>query len=108
MYSMFSGLTKIESIDVKDDGVMMLSLPYSEGWKIFVDGEEADKFIIGSAFTGIGLNKGSHNIQMIYTTPGLFYGAVVTFVSLALTMAVFIGKARKNKADQRQDLYATV
>lgn len=73
-------------INVKEDGVMMISIPYSDGWDIMVDGEKTDKFTIGSAFTGIGLSKGSHSIQMKYTSPGLLKGALVSLISLILVI----------------------
>ena len=55
------------TIDVKEDGLMLLTIPYSEGWSAEVDGSEAEIIAINDALMGIRLSKGSHEIKLTYS-----------------------------------------
>ncbi|MBQ2155803.1 MAG: YfhO family protein, partial [Clostridiales bacterium] len=50
-------------IDVKEDGLLFLSIPYAEGWSAVVDGENAEITPIQDALMGIRLKAGSHDIS---------------------------------------------
>lgn len=71
-------------IDVKEDGTLLLTIPYDEGWRITADGEEAETFRIGEALMGIHLSAGTHQIQMKYTPPGLMSGSLISLVCALL------------------------
>ena len=63
--------------------VLQLSVPYSTGWKIYVDGEEADAFPSSIAYTGIYLDEGEHEIVAVYTSPWIVPGAILTICGVA-------------------------
>ena len=48
----------------------MFSIPYDDGWKITVDGKEAEQYRIGEALMGIDLEAGTHQIVLclLYTS----------------------------------------
>ena len=78
------------TIDVKEDGLMLLTVPYSEGWKATVDGAEAEIVPVNDALMGIRLNAGTHEIKLTYT-PHLFKeGLVITVVSFVLILAASV------------------
>ena len=57
--------------DIKSnkDGLLYLSVPYSKGWTIKIDGKETEFTKANSAFIGVPITKGSHVIEMTYVTP---------------------------------------
>ena len=63
--------TKVEgTIDAERDGILMTSIPYVPGWKVLVDGEEAEVIGIGNkGVIGFRLNRGEHDIVLIYHSP---------------------------------------
>ncbi|MBQ1739565.1 MAG: YfhO family protein, partial [Clostridiales bacterium] len=61
-------------IDVKEDGLLFLSIPYAEGWSAVVDGENAEITPIQDALMGIRLKAGSHDISLKYTPAGFKAG----------------------------------
>jgi len=87
-------------IDVKEDGLLFLSIPYAEGWSAEVDGETAEITPIQDALMGIKLTKGSHDIKLKYTPAGFKEGLLVSSVSVVLIAALTIIPAifRKKKA----------
>lgn len=74
--------------------VLMTTIPYSEGWRIFVDGQEVETFMILDAFLATSLEPGKHEIELVYRTPYLREGV---FISLGSALFLFISKKRKSR-----------
>ena len=72
------------TIDLKEDKILCLSIPYSTGWKITVDGNPTDSFVVNQMFTGILLSPGHHNIALQYTTPWLKEGIMLSVLGAVL------------------------
>ena len=53
---------------IKTDGNKLIytSIPYDEGWHIYVDGKEVEKIKLGDALIGFYVGEGYHNITMKY------------------------------------------
>ena len=72
---------------VKADGnsLVYTSIPYDDGWKVYVDGKEVETIDLGEAFLAFYVNDGSHNITMKYKvkyfTPSLL---ITLFAALVL------------------------
>ncbi len=79
------------TITCEADGMMFTSIPYDEGWKIKVDGEEVKTEKMLDAFVGISLSAGTHTVTMEYTPSGLILGAVVTAASLMILILIILG-----------------
>ena len=78
------------TIDVKEDGIMLLTIPYSEGWSATVDGSEAEIIGINDALMGIRLSKGSHEIGLSYRPHMFNEGLAITSISILLILAASI------------------
>ena len=88
-------------IDVKEDGLLFLSIPYAEGWSVVVDGEKAEITPIQDALMGIRLKAGSHDISLKYTPAGFKAGLIISIVSviaIALIISVSFIISRKKAA----------
>lgn len=91
-------------IDVKEEGTLLLTVPYDEGWTITVDGEEAESYSIAETLTGIHLTEGTHDIQMKYIPSGFHLGIFLSAVSVALYLLTILleNLAEKKKNDIMQ------
>lgn len=78
------GNTVSGSIDAKEEGTLLLTLPYDEGWTITVDGAKAEQYPVGEALTGVHLTAGSHEIRMKYTPVGLWPGTALSLLCVLL------------------------
>ena len=85
-------------IDVSGDRVLQIAVPYSTGWRAWVDGEEQPVFRCGGMYMGLHIGAGEHEIEMRYVTPGLKAGAAVSLAALALIIALLILDRRRRKA----------
>ncbi len=74
----------IGQIEAKSTGYMILSIPYDEGFTVYVDGTKTDTYPAMGMMTAIPLKTGLHRVELRYRPPGLIGGAIVTFVSLLL------------------------
>lgn len=88
------------AVHAKEGGVLMLSIPYDEGWKIKVDGQETEFYPVGDALTGIELAAGEHTIEMDYTPKGLWAGTFLSLLCAALYLATSAVTQRKEKERQ--------
>ncbi len=87
--------TKIKgTIDVKDAGLLYTSIPYEEGWSIYVDGKKVEPGkICKDALIGISVIPGKHTIEFSYVPKGFIPGIIITFISLVLL--IFLVKREK-------------
>lgn len=91
-------------ITADEDGTMMLSLPYDEGWEIRVDGEKVTQYRIGEALTGVDLTAGTHEITMEYTAPGLWAGTGITAVCVILfVISGLYEKKRRERGKKKME-----
>ncbi len=71
-------------VDAKEAGTLLLTVPYDEGWTIYVDGEKTEYYPIGTALTGIHLEAGEHEIQMRFVPSGFKEGILLSLLCLLL------------------------
>lgn len=80
-----------------DDKYLLLSIPYSKGWKAFVDGKEVPLLQANQHYLSVYLEKGDHHIEMKYTTPGIILGAGVSAVSILLFIVLLFADRKKGQ-----------
>ena len=71
-------------ITVSGNKLLCLTIPYSDGWKAYVDGEPAVLEKVNIMFSGLMLSPGRHTIELRYETPGLLYGLCLTAAGILL------------------------
>ena len=84
------------SIDVKEAGRLILSIPSEEGWTLYVDGKESEILDFKETFLSVYLEEGHHEIELRYMTPGLKAGAGISIVCVAAFLATMFVRNRMN------------
>ena len=88
--------TLVGTINVKSDNkYLFVSIPYDEGWKIYVDGKKVEYESLFDSFIGIKLNKGKHTISMKYIPKGFNIGIVISLFTVVLSLIYNITKKSK-------------
>lgn len=87
------------NVTVKKEQYLFTSVPYSSGWKCYVDGKETEISLTDTAFMSIKLSKGKHNVVFKYCTPGLKAGAVISVVVLVGFVTMICYRKRRDKND---------
>lgn len=73
-----------------DKGIFTMSLPYDEGFKVYVDGEEAKLQLIDTAFIGTCVEKGNHDILITYEAPFKKYGIYMSVFGMIVFSGIVI------------------
>lgn len=91
--------------------VLFTSIPYDEGWRIYVDREKAEtEALINGAFLGVELMPGFHEVEMVYqsslnTVSAWVSAAACAAFLLAATMPVMAARkdGGKKKAEAEEE-----
>lgn len=85
-------------IDVKQDGMLVLSIPYDSGWRIKVDGQPQPTEIVDVGLTGIRLGSGYHDIEAEYVQPGLYPSIAISLLGIGIYVILLLyEKMKKSK-----------
>jgi len=65
------------------EGVAVLAESWSEGWRVRIDGEPAERLRADHALLGVRVGKGAHVVEWTYEPPGLRSGLLLMGLGLA-------------------------
>lgn len=72
------------NINLEDDNYLITSIPYDEGFSVFVNGEKKVYEKVNKAFLGFKLKKGNNKIVIKYNSPGYRISKIISFIGLIL------------------------
>lgn len=83
-------------ITLSEPKALVLSLPYSKGFRAYVDGKETEILQANTMYMGLMLEEGAHEIELVYDTPFLIPGLCLTLTgALCYICLVFFRKSKK-------------
>lgn len=77
-------------ITLSEPKLLALAIPYSAGWKAFVDGKEQELLQANTMYFALALTEGKHKIELRYKTPGLAAGFGISVFGLAVWIGLTI------------------
>ena len=81
----FSNTHIVGSVNITDDSkFMMTSIPYSEGWKVKVDGKDVPTSKVWKSFLSFPITSGQHKVEFVFSQKGRFIGTVITIISVII------------------------
>ena len=88
------------SISLDKPKLLCMSIPYSKGWSMYIDGVKTEARKVNYMYMGALIPEGSHEVLLVYRTPGLRLGAVLTAVGVLsligwCTAELFIKKRKQ-------------
>ncbi|MCH5316404.1 MAG: YfhO family protein [Eubacterium sp.] len=97
--------TKISgTINIDRDCTLYSSIPYDEGWNVYIDGEKAETFMIGNCQLGVEISAGSHTVKYSYSPRGVLIGAAASAAAIIGFAALQILKKRKKLLQNVPDI----
>lgn len=84
-------------IDLEKPEILFISAPFVNGFKAYVDGEEAEILQANTWGMALDLDAGHHEIVFRYRTPGLFVGIAASCVGFALFAFTLVYFKKKSK-----------
>lgn len=92
------------TIDVDQTKFVCVNIPKSNGWKAFVNGKETKLYSANGMYMGMLVPPGENEITLVYQTPGLKVGLVLTILStivlIIVKIIVVLWKIRKNNSEK--------
>ncbi len=86
-------------ISLKEPKILCLAIPYSTGWKAFIDDEKTQVLCLNERYMGILIPAGDHNIRFQYSMPYKKAGMVISLIGLVgfIVLIVFSEQKRNGK-----------
>ncbi|MBQ8752930.1 MAG: YfhO family protein, partial [Clostridia bacterium] len=82
------------TITAPENGCVMTSLVYDEGWTVLVDGQPVETFAIGQGLIGFDVTAGEHTVTMTFFPKGLKLGLIISGVCLLLLILLVLLRRR--------------
>ena len=90
-----NGYVSISS-SLTEDGCILTTIPYEDGWTLKIDGKKADIKVYQDALIGISCPAGDHTIELSFVSPGLKAGAICSIAGI-IGLSVFCILDKKKK-----------
>ena len=94
------GDTLICSVNNKEAGYLITSIPYDEGFEIHINGEKTSVEKVNTAFVGAKVPKGKCTIEISYKAEGKILGFLCTGVGILLLLGYKIRCNKKGRMVQ--------
>lgn len=91
-------------ISLEKKGIMVLGIPYSTGWKAYVDGGRTEILRGNIINLAIPLPEGEHVITLKYETPYLKVGSVVSAIAFLIFLGIVICNRKTSKQQTDRDI----
>lgn len=82
-------------LDLNQDAILQIASSYTNGWKAYVDGEAVKTINVNTAFIGIPVKVGKHEIYLEYEVPYLKVGIAFTCTGIVAFIIVVVLEKRR-------------
>lgn len=80
----------VGQISVSRNKILVLTVPYDQGWTVSIDNHKVIPFKVDSGLIGIKLRPGSHIIELKYFPPKMMLGIIISIIALLLFILLMI------------------
>lgn len=87
-----------------EDGYLLLTIPYDEGWNAYVNGQQVEITDGANALSVIPVKEGQNEIELKYSVPGWKRGVVLSAGGILLFVGICqLERYRKRKKENGKD-----
>lgn len=79
----------VGTIEMQKSGYFVTSIPYDVNFTVKTDGRETVCEQVNTAFLGFPIEKGTHEIEIVYHAPGVMAGKVLSVLGMLLCLVLF-------------------
>lgn len=83
------------TLNAQRSGIVFLSIPYDEGWKVKVDGQDVEIKEWEDAMLSFDVSMGEHEISLSYVPPGFVPGLCISIVGIVVSAFLLFRKKEK-------------
>ncbi len=85
------------TVSSEENCILYSSIPYDNGWSVYIDGVKTETFEIGECQLGVMMKPGTHTVEYAYRPKGLVVGIVISAAAAASLAGYEIIKIKKRK-----------
>ncbi|MBU4017064.1 YfhO family protein [Patescibacteria group bacterium] len=74
----------VGKINVSGNRILVLTIPYDNGWTVYVDRNKTPLFKVDNGLIGVKLSPGQHIIELKYFPPMMMFGIFISIITLFL------------------------
>lgn len=89
------------SVNIGSNQFLMTTIPYDEGWSVWVDGQKMETEKVVGAFLGVELPEGQHEVVMKFMPQGFWPGLLASafsFLIFIMTWVIYCRHKREKEA----------
>ena len=88
----------------ENSSTIQTTIPYDEGWKVYVDGERVNIYKTFDALIAFDIqDQGTHSLKMVYSPTTIIAGGVISAFSLALFIGIWAVEKHQKKSKTFND-----
>ena len=95
------------NISLKENKILLVTIPYSNGWTAYVDGKKSEILRANTMYSALKLTKGNHKIRFVYSTPGFKIGIILSAAGCAVFIALLVFAIIKRKKSRKKQVVKT-
>lgn len=85
------------SVKVDYSMTMYSSIPYDNGWKVYINNKQVKTFKLAESLLGFDIPKGENNIKLIYIPEKFYLGISISLISLCIIMVYELNTIKRKK-----------
>lgn len=85
------------NVTAKEDGYFTTSIPYDDGFHVYVDGQETKYEMVNKGFVGFPIKKGNHLVTLKYQTPWFQEGTFLSITGFLIAIIMILYDFKKRK-----------
>lgn len=91
------------SVSVGSDGVVMTSIPYDEGWSVYVDGRKAETYQALDAMLAVKTGEGNFEIVFKYVPKYFAVSAAISGMALLVYAVIILYTLRRRRIEKEKE-----
>ncbi len=84
-------------LNVSQNKILCLAIPWLDGWRAYLDGEQVPLLHANTAFMAIEVPAGEHEVELRYMLPGLHSGLLISCAGILCLICLVIAGRRKRR-----------
>ena len=84
-------------LNVSQNKILCLAIPWLDGWRAYLDGEQVPLLHANTAFMAIEVPAGEHEVELRYMLPGLRSGLLISCAGILCLLCLAIAGRRKRR-----------
>ena len=75
----------------ENDQLIMTTIPYDEGWQVYVDGEKVEILEAADALIAFYIDDaGNHDVRFVYRSNSFVFGLIITCIGIASFVCIIV------------------